>query len=193
MNRKCIKCGAILVVGENTTQRQLDNYMYTCKECRHKYQQSRHAERDDWRHRTGRQLPMNENKRCSSFLGVFVAERVLSHVFKNVQKMPYGTPGYDFICGRGHKVDVKSACRSHDGIHDRWKFHIFKNRVAEYFLCLAFDNREDLNPGYMWLIPGGVVNHRTGVSISVTTLQKWDEYALDVSKVSACCDIMRGK
>ena len=192
MNRNCIKCGVALVIGVNTTQRQLDNHAYICRECRHEYERSHHVERTDWRHRTGRQQPMNENKQCASFLGVHVAEQVLSHVFKNVQRMPYGNPGFDFICGGGYEIDVKSACRSQDGRSNNWKFHIFKNRVAKYFLCLAFDNRKDLNPEHIWLIPGGLVNHLIGLTISMATLQKWEEYALDISKVSACCDIIRG-
>ena len=37
-----------------------------------------------------------DNKTCALFLGVHVAERVLSHVFKQVKRMPNGNVGYDF-------------------------------------------------------------------------------------------------
>ena len=135
---------------------------------------------------------MSENRNCASFLGVYVAERVLSHVFKHVEKMPNGNPGYDFICGGGHKIDVKSACRHvRKNWADMWVFHIEKNQIAEYFLCLAFDNRDDLNPEHIWLIPSNKINDHVSIGISETTLAKWDEYKLDIEKVSACCNALR--
>ena len=132
---------------------------------------------------------MSENKECASYLGVFVAERVLSHVFKDVEVMPYGNPGYDIVCNKGKLIDVKCACLGKGG---RWVFNIRRNIVADYFLCLAFDNRDDLNPEHTWLIPGDIVNHLKGTGISPITIHKWDEYKIDVDKVSACCDVMRG-
>jgi len=133
--------------------------------------------------------PFSENKECSSFLGVHVAERVLSHVFKDVVEMPYGNPGYDFICNKGMKIDVKSSCLHKSG---NWKFAINHNTTADYFLLLAFDNRESLNPLHAWMIPGIAVNHLSGTSISPGTLHKWDEYVIDISKIAACCDVLRG-
>ena len=53
--------------------------------------------------------------------GHLFAERVLSKVFKNVIRQPHYTPGFDFICGRGFKIDVKSACMRTSG---SWMFHI---------------------------------------------------------------------
>jgi ribosomal protein L37E len=134
--------------------------------------------------------PYNENKECSSFLGIHVAERVLSHVFKDVKRMPLNNPGYDVICNHNKLIDIKSACQMKDG---RWQFHISNNVIADFFLCLAFDNREDLNPLYAWLIPGSVINHLMGVSISQSTIHKWDEHRLDTSKIYECCDAMRAE
>lgn len=138
--------------------------------------------------------PASENKQCSAFLGVHVAERVLSKVFKDVKAMPPNHPGYDFICSKGKKIDVKSAC-----IYTRpkwsgsWNFVINKNKVADFFLCLAFDNRKDLNPLHIWLIPGVIINTLVGAGISESTLPKWDEYKLDINKVITCCDSMKQK
>ena len=145
------------------------------------------AYRTRYRRKQGHQ-PFNENKRCSLFLGVYVAERVLSHVFKNVQRMPMNNPGYDLICGRGYKVDVKSSCKRKN--RNGWLFCPDHNTIADYFLCLAFDNREDLNPLHVWLIPGEKINHRGSVGISPATLHKWDAYRLDISKIVACCNIL---
>lgn len=97
----------------------------------------------------------NENKNCSLYLGVHVAERVLSYIFKNVQKMPMKNQGYDFVCGKGFKIDVKSGVLQYkkDG-SVIWYFHTKKNIIADYFLFIAFDNRTDLNPCHIWLIEG---------------------------------------
>lgn len=133
--------------------------------------------------------PASENKQCPVFLGVNVAEGVLSQVFKDVEVMPYGYKGYDFICNRGKKIDVKSSCTHvRNNRSDSWGFNIKKNKTADFFLCMAFDNREDLTPLYLWLIPAKVVNHSTKASIAKSTIAKWDEYRLDIDKVAACCD-----
>lgn len=131
------------------------------------------------------------NRECADFLGVTVAERVLSKVFKNVTVMPHGHPGYDFRCARDYLVDVKSATMNKDKPY--WGFSIRKNPIPDYFLCLAFDDRQNLNPMHIWLIPGSVINHLAGLSVSVGTLAKWQQYELTdkLNQVTACCDILR--
>ena len=184
-NNVCIKCSALLVVGENITQSMIDHYNYICRKCKSKYA-------TDYNHRTGRKHAMSENRECSTFLGVYVAERVLSHVFKDVQRMPYGTPGFDFRCGKGYMVDVKSSCRHHHPRWaDSWLFHIRKNPVAEYFLCLAFDNRYVLDPEHIWLIPAGDINDRDTIGITESKLDKWQKYEQSVDRVIACCNAMK--
>jgi len=135
---------------------------------------------------------MGENTSCSAYLGVHVAERVLSHVFKDVEKMPRNNPGFDFICNRGKKIDVKSSCRRHhEKQADNWLFSIKRNRIADHFLCLAFNNRESLNPEHIWLIPSEDVNHLTGASITVTRLDKWARYEQPLDKIVKCCEAIR--
>jgi len=187
MTNKCRKCSTLLVVGENVTQWQVDHSQYICRRCTSEYQCERN-------HRAGRSQPMDTNKSCTLFLGVHIAERVLSHIFKDVERMPNGNPGYDFICGRGYKIDVKSSCRYHSGnIADRWKFNIKKNQIADYFLCLTFDNRELLNPEYVWLVPAVEINDHETISISESCVDKWEEYKHDINRVTACCNTLRGQ
>lgn len=137
-------------------------------------------------------LPFSENRSCSSFLGVHVAEQVLFKIFKNVTKMPYGNPGYDFICNKGRKVDVKSSCtRPQYNRAPSWSFKINRNEIADYFLCIAFDNRTDLNPLHLWLIPGNTINRFSHISASEKTMSKWNEFLLPLDNVIACCDSMK--
>ena len=186
MMHTCIRCGTLLVVGENITQYDIDHSKYICRSCTSKY-------KCDYNRRTGISLPMNENKECGAFLGVHVSERVLSHVFKHVERMPHNNRGYDFICGRGYKIDVKSSCRHHrsGNAADSWGFVIRRNQIAGYFLCLAFDNRESLNPEHIWLIPAGDINNHVMISVADTQVCKWRKYELPINKVMSCCNEMR--
>ena len=192
-NPICRVCGTELNE-ENWYSSRQKNSDYICKSC--------HAEKSrQWLkanpekakarwtrwHRKQGQQPFDENKKCASYLGVYIAEWALSQAFKNVKRMPVNNPGFDLICNKG-KIDVKSACLRKDS---RWQFHIDHNTIADYFLCLAFDNREDLNPMYAWLIPGVKVNHLVSTTIAVTTIHKWDAYKLDVTKVAMCCDAIK--
>lgn len=136
--------------------------------------------------------PMSENKTCASFLGVYVAERVLHRVFKDVRTMPYGNPGFDFICSKGKKIDVKAACVQHVvGHSDRWQFHTRYNMIPDYFLCLAFDNRVDLTPLYIWLLPADKFNRLSSATIAVTTVHKWDSHKIPIDMVVTCCNSLR--
>ncbi len=94
---------------------------------------------------------MKINKKCSLFLGCNVAERILSHVFKDVEKMPIHNKGFDFICNKGFKIDSKASCLHK---YNNYVFVINRNKIADYFLLIGFDNREDLNPQHVWLIKG---------------------------------------
>ena len=136
---------------------------------------------------------MKEFKGCSAFLGVHVAEHALSRFFDTIQRMPYNNPGYDFLCGKGYKIDVKSACLSGKEFPG-WSFIIRNNTVADYFLCLAFDNREFLNPLHVWLIPSEIVNHLNHLHIrnSNKGLSRFAEYERPLHKVVACCTEMKG-
>ena len=147
------------------------------------------------RRRNG-QKPMTENKNCSAYLGVVISEQILSKVFEDVQVMPYGNKGYDFICNHGKKIDVKSSCQfehKNNNHSKSWNFNINKNTIPDYFLCLAFDNREDLNPLHIWLIPRSLIYDKISAKISESTINKWDEHRLDVNEIIKYCDIMRGK
>ena len=210
-NPTCIVCGVELN-NVNWYRSQQKKRYYICKECTKKRCRSWRKANPEiasrtksiWRknnpekqraqytrdHRKQGHRPFNENKNCTMFLGVHVAEGILSKVFKNVERMPIHNHGYDFICNHGKKIDVKSSCLWNS---NRWGFEIKHNTVADYFLCLAFDDREDLTPMYMWLIPSDVVKHLKSATISPSTIHKWDAYKLDISKVAICCNEIKNK
>ena len=160
-----------------------------CRTCKSKYTV-------DLRHRTGRVRPMQEAKDCSSYLGIYVAERVLSKFFNHITRMPINNPGYDFLCDKGFKIDVKSSClheTNHGTTAPRWEFHSRKNKETDFFLCLGFNNREDLEPWHVWLIPGKLVNTQDSFSItnSQIPLANWAIYEKPLDKVLECCAEMR--
>ena len=132
------------------------------------------------------------NPSCAVYLGVVVGEEVLAKTFGGFKRMQQGNPGFDYICGKGYKIDAKTACvgKCHP---NTWQFNIKKNTIADYFLLLAFDNREDLNPEHIWLIPGDVINNHMGVTISRSTIDKWKQYEMidKLDKVIKCCNSMR--
>lgn len=128
------------------------------------------------------------NKKSSNYLGCTIAEKVLSKVFKDVEVMKVGNPGFDFFCNKGKKIDVKSSCIKKNG---SWLFHIDRNTIANFFLCIAFDNRESLTPLHLWLIPSDEVKNKKTTSIRSGTIHKWDKYKQDISKTLQCCDKMK--
>lgn len=174
-------------------QKRTHHALNMCSECyaAARSPMKRQAESLKRRHKNGL-LSMSENKKCSMYLGVHIAERILSNVFKEVKRMPTNHPGYDFICNHGKKIDVKSSCARIRKTHSpQWAFNINNNTEADYFLCIAFDNRESLIPLYLWMIPGDIVNTRRGISISETTLTKWNSFKLPLNKVISCCNAFR--
>ena len=155
-----------------------------------KYQE----EHKDERRQKGGYLSMYENKSCASYLGVVIGERLCRHLFKDVEVMPMHNPGYDIVCGKGFKIDVKtSSTRYNDGKYPHWGFDINKNKIADFFILVAFDNRADLNPLHLWMIPGHEINKDANKSISPSTLYKWSKWKRDVKDAQLCCTEMKNK
>jgi len=177
MVHNCRKCGIVLD-SENWRPSYRKRGYRACKECaderirvwRNANPEMVNAQQIRKRRKQGMR-PFGENKECPMFLGVHVAERVLSHAFKDVNVMPLNNQGYDFICNKGMKIDVKSSCLHRNRNTQYWNFHIRHNTTADFFLCLAFDNREDLNPLHAWLIPGSKLNNLSIASIRQSTTQ----------------------
>jgi hypothetical protein len=145
-------------------------------------------------HLNGKHRPLSKAINCPAYLGVYIAERALSRFFKNITRMKNGNRGYDFLCGKNFKIDVKSSCaRTKYKKSQTWRFGICKNKMADYFLCLAFDNRENLEPKHVWLIPGSMINDKHDIRISSTkkSLKRYEQYERPLDNVITCCNEMK--
>jgi len=184
--KRCPNCGCLKKLDQfNKDKSRKDGYRCYCRKCH-----------DDVSIKYIREvrgsLSMWKNKTCAQYLGIAVAERLVRHLFKNVVRMPNNNNGYDFICAKDKKIDVKSACITLENKKNScWKFHIRKNQIADYFLLLAFDSRDNLTPMHQWLIPAGELNHLTTTSIVSSTISKWDEYRQPIGPALICCNTIK--
>lgn len=106
----------------------------------------------EYRHNTGRQIPMQYNPDCPAWFGNFIVENYIMKTFEDPIKMPYGNPGYDWICNKGQKIDSKARCLEYKGGKwSGWKFSIKYNIITDYFILSAWDNRDSLNPLHVWI------------------------------------------
>lgn len=140
---------------------------------------------------------------CANFTGVHIAENILSKAFGTMIRAPIHAP-YDFICGKGLKIDSKCSVLSKHGTSVRWIFHINKNTTSNVFCLIALDNSIDNvaitpKPLYVWLVPGNdtienrKVNDRTRLSVSPNTVHKLDAYRrTDMEgKIIKCCNSLK--
>lgn len=183
--------------GKGTKQYWVPNSVcMKCKKARYQEWYKTHPQADRLR-KFRRDHATCDYTKSGFYLGVVVAEKVLSTMFEHVERMPNNTPGYDFICGKGFKIDCKSTCKRKQAKCRNSYYYSFKiksNKEADYFLCLAFDNRESLNPEHVWLIPGKEVNHHATIAITDNpkALKKWERYERPLEKVANCCDQLKG-
>lgn len=104
-------------------------------------------------HKIGKCSPMQLNKDCTTYFGIWIAENYIVKTFEDVDKAPYGTIGYDWICNKGKKIECKARCLDSA---NRWSYPIADNNnnyntIADYFIISAWDNRESLNPLHIWI------------------------------------------
>lgn len=99
----------------------------------------------------GKYSPMSEREDCPQYFGIYIGENYVSKLFEDIKKMPYGNPGYDWICKKGYKIDHKSRCIYYSNGSPQWVYFIDYNNIADYFILSAWDNRDSLNPLHVWM------------------------------------------
>lgn len=111
--------------------------------------------------------PHSKQPGCSYYTGIYIAETVLSKAFAVMEKAHPQAP-YDFVCGKGYKVDSKCSLL---GVNNgkkasRWIFKIRRNKIPDAFCLIALQNTPDTisdSPqlAYVWLVPGdALINGR---------------------------------
>jgi hypothetical protein len=181
--KRCKDCGEELILPINFSEANNRVGKYVCKECqrlrtknwRHDNRQHCNRQARQYLYQKGTK-PAKDNPTCPLYLGVEIAENMLAKIFKTAKHMPNCNPGYDFICGSGKKIDVKASTIMNGYSTDKWHFNIYRNDVPDYFLLMAFDTRTTLNLEHVWLVPGHVINDKTGITISRNTIYKWKQY-----------------
>jgi len=211
VEHECNKCGVELS-NDNWYPSKQKEKNCICKKCVQEYNRSyREANRDEmnlyarlhrkndpenakeiWtkHNRKNGMLPMSKNKECTLYYGVHINERLLKLYFNDVEVMPMHHPDYDFICKNDWKIDGKSSFTGDKG---RWQFNIKRNTITDYFFCVAYDNRKDMNILRIWILPGKKFNHLAMATISKSTIDKWAEYEQPLDKVIKCCDSMKAQ
>lgn len=105
-HKRCPNCGQIKPLSEFYRRNEVgreNQYKSNCASCiRFKAEKSRRARGVK---------SYTDNKKCPMYLGVAVAEEFLIGYFKHVERMPPCHKGWDFICDKGYKVDVKASTR----------------------------------------------------------------------------------
>jgi len=92
---------------------------------------------------------MKENRMNNKFIGIYIAENGIAKIYEESKRMPCNHPGYDIICPKGYKIDVKATVLSR---YNTFCFGIQKNEVADYFILVGFNNIIELKPLHLWII-----------------------------------------
>jgi len=144
-----------------------DGLTVQCKECLKKMERRRKGS-----------LPLQDNITCRAYFGVIIAEPYLIKHFQQAIRMPYGNKGYDYLCSKGYKIDVKSSHESDNG----WVFNIKLNTIANYFFCIGYGTKQSHQIKHVWLIPASIINQNVSFTIgfSERSIQKWNKYELAI-------------
>lgn len=114
---------------------------------------SDYAERmREYTYKTGKNLPREVNDDCSLWFGEFISQNYVMKTFEDSIKIPSNNPGFDWICKKGQKIDHKGAClKYYPWQSPHWSFHIRHNKISDYFILSAWDDKDNLNPLHVWM------------------------------------------
>lgn len=148
--------------------------------------------------------PMSENQDCSQYLSICISEMILSEIFEDIQRTKNNNIGFDFICKKGFKTQAKSGVLLYrENGSGYWQFKIDYNKIPDYFILVAFDNRQDLNPVHIWLIKnneiirGRKLNQFSGLPITnepkyISIFKKYENID-KLEKFKKICDELKSE
>lgn len=186
---RCCICKQYLPKNEfqlrNDRKRGLD---YTCKNCRNMVISKNYRNRTKlkfgickstiYNHKYNKCNPLGTNKNTPNYIGVFIAENKFQEIFKDAIKMQYNNRYYDFVLPDNTTVDVKSSTihtRKKDG-YKHFTFRLFKNKITDLFACFAYDNVNDTNLLYIWIIPSSIIKNRVNLIIGENNFNTYTNY-----------------
>jgi hypothetical protein len=193
--KRCTKCGKLKDETDfNKHARGKNGLCAMCRTCFSEYNKIRYTKKRDVLREISRNyhyargvIPMEKKKDSSQYLGIYINERILKHVMPNAVLMDNNNPGYDLVCGKGYLVDAKAAVASHYKENTcKWMFGIRQNKIPDYFLLTAYKDRTTLEIVHMWLIPGIQLNDKQTISISSSTIEKWNDWKIDHTDALNC-------
>ena len=104
----------------------------------------------EWRHNTGRQLPITDEGNSTRF--GYISQNYVMRTFEGPEEMPTNNPGFDWKCKNGDKIEHKGSCLQNTrGRYPYWIFNIDWNNIADYFILSAWDSPESLIPLHIWI------------------------------------------
>ena len=129
----------------------------------------------DYRHKTGRNLPLEFNENCPQNFGSRtekIIEKFLLTIFEYVKGTGYHDGEIDFFCktpkkefidkypqfklekDKEYRIQHRSKCLQFNGMSSSlmWLFKIDHDKKNDYFLLSAWRDRESLEPMHLWLI-----------------------------------------
>ena len=115
-------------------------------------------------------MPMDENPDCPLYFGEYIEKKYVMTIFEDV--IPFESPKneygrlldnhkkYDWICKNEKKIKHIASCVRLDDSHiykngDRipyFGYSIRRNKVPDYYMLSGWDNRESLEPQFVWLV-----------------------------------------
>lgn len=117
-------------------------------------------------------LPTKDSPESPLYFGEYIEKKYVSSIFEDVKpfeypKNKYGRildvhKPYDWICKNGYKIKHVSSCIRTDSSHKHrngtpipyYSFLLRKNPVPDYWIISGWDNRDNLEPQYVWIING---------------------------------------
>ncbi len=140
----------------------------------------------------------------SHYLGIHIAEQILQRAFDKIERA-HPMEHWDFICGKGFKVDCKSSTLILSRRNLGWQFFINRNKYPDYFCLMAFNNTpkdvaEDPEPAHVWLVPGNAdiggrpLNSRKSLWVTPRTIARLEPYRkTDMEgRIIKCCNHLKG-